>query len=103
MLVSSSGSCRASCVRFEVDGAQVGWIRPHVAALLSRYPQVFTCPRGGAVSLCQGLDSYEGRSEAVHAVLLALREEDCLTCLRGWRDEVRGVRMRRDIPSHGMK
>ncbi|XP_004086388.1 nudix hydrolase 20, chloroplastic [Oryzias latipes] len=83
----STGSCRASCLRFEVDGAQVGWIRPHVASLLSRYPQVFTAPRGGAVSLCQSLDSYEGRSEAVHEVLLALRQEDSLTCLRGWRDE----------------
>ncbi|XP_038577557.1 thiamin pyrophosphokinase 2 isoform X2 [Micropterus salmoides] len=81
------GSCRAHCLRFEVDGAQVGWIPPHVAPLLTRYPDVFSPPRGGAVALCPGLDTYGRRSEAVDAVLQTLRQEDFLTCLRGWRDE----------------
>ncbi|XP_038577559.1 thiamin pyrophosphokinase 2 isoform X4 [Micropterus salmoides] len=82
------GSCRAHCLRFEVDGAQVGWIPPHVAPLLTRYPDVFSPPRGGAVALCPGLDTYGRRSEAVDAVLQTLRQEDFLTCLRGWRDEL---------------
>ncbi|XP_072223741.1 thiamin pyrophosphokinase 2 isoform X2 [Leuresthes tenuis] len=82
-----AGSCRTSCFRFEVDGAQVGWIPPRVASLLTRHPHVFSPPHGGAVSLCHSLDSYERRSEAVDAVLQTLRQEDSLTCLRGWRDE----------------
>lgn len=85
----SSGSCRPSCLRFEVDGAHVGWIPPQVAALVSRHPEVFDPPRDGAVSLCGALDSYGKRSEAVDAVLQAVRRENRFTCLRGWRDEVR--------------
>uniref|UniRef100_UPI0037E82564 thiamin pyrophosphokinase 2 n=1 Tax=Semicossyphus pulcher TaxID=241346 RepID=UPI0037E82564 len=81
------GSCRANCLRFEIDGAQVGWIPPHVASLLTRYPQVFTPPQGGAVSLCHSLDSYERRSEAVDAVLQTLRKEANFTSLKGWRNE----------------
>ncbi|XP_069581314.1 thiamin pyrophosphokinase 2 [Brachyistius frenatus] len=83
----SAGSCRPSCLRFEVDGAQVGWIPPHVAPLLTRYPEVFCPPRGGAVCLSPGLDSYGRRSEAVDGVLQNLRQEGTLSCLRGWRDE----------------
>ncbi|GAA6232861.1 nudix hydrolase 20, chloroplastic-like [Lates japonicus] len=81
------GSCRANCYRFEIDGTQVGWISPHVASLLTRYPDVFSPPHGGAVSLCHGLDSYRKRSEAVDAVLQTLRQESSLFCLKGWRDE----------------
>lgn len=85
----STGSCRADCFRFVIDGAQVGWIPPHVASLLTRHPEVFSPPQDGAVSLCATLDSCGGRSEAVDAVLQALRQESSLTCLKGWRDEVR--------------
>ncbi|XP_020486024.1 thiamin pyrophosphokinase 2 [Labrus bergylta] len=83
----SAGSCRANCFRFQVDGAQVGWIPPHVAPLLARYPQVFSPPQDGVVSLCSSLDSYEKRSEAVDAVLQTQRKEDTFTCLKGWRNE----------------
>uniref|UniRef100_A0A8D2ZLL8 Nudix hydrolase domain-containing protein n=1 Tax=Scophthalmus maximus TaxID=52904 RepID=A0A8D2ZLL8_SCOMX len=81
------GSCRDNGLRFEIDGLQVGWIPPHVAPLLTRYPEVFSPPHGGAVALCPGLDSYGRRSEAVDAVLRSLRREGSLTCLQGWRDE----------------
>lgn len=81
------GSCRASCFRFEIDHAPVGWVPPQVASLLTRYPEVFSAPRDGAVSLCAGLDSYERRSAAVDAVLQAMRQEGSLGCLKGWRDE----------------
>ncbi|XP_008293953.1 thiamine pyrophosphokinase 2 [Stegastes partitus] len=83
----SPESCRASCLRFEIDGTQVGWIPPQVAPLLTRYPEVFEPPHGGAVSLCRSLDSYGRRSEAVDGALQALRQEPSLSCLRGWRDE----------------
>ncbi|XP_040919130.1 thiamin pyrophosphokinase 2 [Toxotes jaculatrix] len=83
----SPGSCLSSCFRFEIDGAQVGWIPPHVASLLTRYQEVFSPPHGGAVSLRQSLDSHGRRSEAVDSVLQALRQEDSLPCLKGWRDE----------------
>ncbi|XP_049437714.1 thiamin pyrophosphokinase 2 [Epinephelus fuscoguttatus] len=81
------GSCRANCFRFEINEAQVGWIPPHVASLLTRYPEVFSPPHGGAVSLNPCLDSYDMRSEAVDAVLQRLRQHSSLTCLKGWRDE----------------
>ncbi|XP_041801585.1 thiamin pyrophosphokinase 2 [Chelmon rostratus] len=81
------GSCRASCFRFEIDQAQVGWIPTHVAPLLTRYPEVFSPPHDGAVSLCSRLNSHERRSEAVDAVLQAMRQEGSLSCLKGWRDE----------------
>ncbi|XP_034029030.1 thiamin pyrophosphokinase 2 [Thalassophryne amazonica] len=83
----SAGSCRASCLRFEISGLHVGWIQTQVASLLSRYPGVFTLTHGGAVELHSSLDSYRKRSEAVDAVLRAVRQEDSVRCLRGWRDE----------------
>ncbi|XP_058498351.1 thiamin pyrophosphokinase 2 [Solea solea] len=84
----SADSCRTVCSRFEINGVHVGWIPPHVTTLLARYPDVFSPPHGGAVSLRPSLDSYERRSEAVDAVLQTLRqEEESLSCLRGWRDE----------------
>lgn len=81
------GSCRAHCLRFEIDKVQVGWIPPGVAALLRRYPEVFRPPQDGAVSLCNSLDSYGRRSEAVDAVLQTVRQEGSMTCLKGWRNE----------------
>ncbi|XP_074537384.1 thiamine pyrophosphokinase 2 [Halichoeres trimaculatus] len=83
----SPGSCRTNCFRFEIEGTQVGWIPPHVAPLLARYPEVFNRPHGGAVSLCSSLDSYEKRSEAVDKVLQTLRKEENLVFLKGWRNE----------------
>ncbi|XP_034393721.1 thiamin pyrophosphokinase 2 [Cyclopterus lumpus] len=82
-----TGSGRSKCLRFEINEAQVGWIPPHVASMLTRYPEVFSPPHGGAVSLRRSLDSYEKRSEAVDAVLRTMRQEGSFTCLKGWRDE----------------
>ncbi|XP_032375754.1 thiamine pyrophosphokinase 2 isoform X1 [Etheostoma spectabile] len=84
---SLPGSCRPECFRFEINDAQVGWIRPHVAPLLARHPEVFAPPHGGAVALRPGLDTYDRRSAAVDAVLQSMRQEDHLSCLKGWRDE----------------
>ncbi|XP_056278438.1 uncharacterized protein LOC130199181 isoform X3 [Pseudoliparis swirei] len=84
-------SGRSKCLRFEINGVQVGWIPPHVAPLLTRYPEVFSPPLGGAVSLRRSLDSYEKRSEAVDAVLRTMRREGAFTCLKGWRDEKNSV------------
>lgn len=83
----SAGSSLEKSLRFEVAGQQVGWIRPHVASVLRRYPDVF-CTVGGAVELCPTLDSYERRTQAVDAVLQTLTEEAEFTCLKGWRNEV---------------
>ncbi|XP_027869460.1 thiamine pyrophosphokinase 2 [Xiphophorus couchianus] len=95
----SAGSSRSSCFRFEIDGAQVGWIPPHVVSLLTPHADVFLPPQRGAVSLCPSLDCYEKRSEAVNDVLGALRQESSLTCLRGWRDERYSVKQRFcDVP-----
>ncbi|XP_029975702.1 thiamine pyrophosphokinase 2 [Salarias fasciatus] len=83
----SAGSSRDRCFRFEVGGAQVGWVPPHVAPVLARYPDVFLPPQGAVVSLCPRLDTPKTRSEAVDGVLQDLRQQDGFTCLRGWRDE----------------
>ncbi|XP_056130043.1 thiamin pyrophosphokinase 2 [Lampris incognitus] len=83
----SPGSSRATCLRFEIAGAQIGWIPPHVASVLKGYPGVFNRPHGGAISLCHNLDSYGSRSEAVDNVLQTLRKGRSLACLKGWRDE----------------
>ncbi|XP_035989002.1 thiamin pyrophosphokinase 2 isoform X1 [Fundulus heteroclitus] len=94
-----AGSSRSSCCRFEIDGAQVGWIPPHVSALLTRHADVFLPSQEGAVSLCPSLDCYERRSEAVNEVLETFRTESSLKCLRGWRDEKYNVKPRFcDVP-----
>ncbi|KAI5610411.1 hypothetical protein C0J50_5234 [Silurus asotus] len=80
------GSSLEKCLRFEVGGQQVGWIRPNVASVLRRYPEVF-CTVGGAVKLCPTLDTYEQRTQAVEVVLQVLREEAEFMCLKGWRNE----------------
>lgn len=84
------GSSRTTCLRFEVAGEEVGWVPFNVASILTRFSEVFKSPRDGAITLCQSLDSYSKRSEAVDAVLQALRKEGSLTCLKGWRDEAAG-------------
>ncbi|KAA8591216.1 hypothetical protein FQN60_002159 [Etheostoma spectabile] len=66
---SLPGSCRPECFRFEINDAQVGWIRPHVAPLLARHPEVFAPPHGGAVALRPGLDTYDRRSAAKYSVM----------------------------------
>ncbi|KAM6977945.1 thiamine pyrophosphokinase 2 [Aplochiton taeniatus] len=83
----SQGSSKSKCFSFEIAGQQVGWIRPNVASILTRFPEVFNLPQGGAISLCQSLDSHESRSEAADAVLQTLRQEGSFSCLNGWRNE----------------
>uniref|UniRef100_A0A8C7HC27 Thiamin pyrophosphokinase 2 n=1 Tax=Oncorhynchus kisutch TaxID=8019 RepID=A0A8C7HC27_ONCKI len=81
------GSSRTTCLRFEVGGEQVGWVPSKVASILSTFPEVFNPPQGGAITLCQNLDSYGRRSDAVDSVLQSLRREGLLTVLKGWRNE----------------
>lgn len=90
----SAGSRRGQCLRFEVDGVQVGWVPPPVASQLELYSEVFSVSPGGAVSLCPGLTSYQSRSEAVDEVLQTLRRRASFSCLRGWRDEKYSVMAR---------
>ncbi|KAG9340326.1 hypothetical protein JZ751_021778, partial [Albula glossodonta] len=62
-------SSRSECLRFEVEGVQVGWVPPTVAPALSRFPKVFTPPQEGAITLCPGLESYNSRSSAKYEVM----------------------------------
>ncbi|KAL2103300.1 hypothetical protein ACEWY4_000168 [Coilia grayii] len=82
----SPGSSLNSCMRFEVEGQQVGWVQPKIASLLGSFPDVFTS-HGGAISVNRSFDSYAKRSEAVDQVLQVLRKDESLTCLKGWRNE----------------
>ncbi|XP_068184343.1 thiamin pyrophosphokinase 2 [Antennarius striatus] len=85
------GSCRADFARFEISNAKVGWVHPRVSSLLTQYPDVFIRTQDGTVTVCDNLDSYTRRSEAVDDVLQALRQEGSLICLEGWRDEKSNV------------
>ena len=60
-----------------------GWVRPEFAAVLARFPDVFTCepPR---VSLADALATPAARTEALARVASQLRDEGLVT---GWRDE----------------
>ncbi|KAG7273360.1 hypothetical protein CRUP_022903 [Coryphaenoides rupestris] len=58
-----------------------------MVSILTNYPDVFDSPSDGAISLSSRLDSHGKRSEVVDGVLQALRSNDELTCLKGWRDE----------------
>ncbi|XP_010897045.1 thiamin pyrophosphokinase 2 isoform X2 [Esox lucius] len=80
-------SSRTTCFRFELGGEQVGWVPSNVASILSKFPEIFSPPRCGAITLRESFDSYEKRSEAVDDVLQSIRREGCLTVLKGWRDE----------------
>ncbi|XP_062396742.1 thiamin pyrophosphokinase 2 [Sardina pilchardus] len=80
------GSTLNSCMRFEVEGEQVGWLQPKIASILSRFPDVFTS-HSGAIAIHSSLDSYAKRSEAIDQVLQKLRKDESLTCLKGWRNE----------------
>lgn len=71
-----------------MEGQQVGWIQPKIASLLNTFPDVFTS-HGGAISLKPSFDSHAKRSEAMDQVLQVLRKDESLTCLKGWRNEVR--------------
>ncbi|KAM9475285.1 thiamine pyrophosphokinase 2 [Clarias gariepinus] len=85
-----AGSSLKECLRFEVAGQQVGWIRPDVASVLRRYPDVFRTV-GGAIELSPALDSYERRTQAVEVMLQTLRQEAEFSCLKGWRNEMYAV------------
>lgn len=87
-LFTYAESTLSTCLRFEVEEEQVGWVQPKIASLLSRFPEVFIS-HGGAISVNRCLDSYAKRSEAVDQVLQELRKDESLTCLKGWRNEVR--------------
>ncbi|XP_076841570.1 thiamine pyrophosphokinase 2 [Brachyhypopomus gauderio] len=87
------GSSLETCLRFVVAGVHVGWVTPNVASILARFPDVFW-PHRDAVTLVAALDSADRRSGALGAVLEQLRDEDSLTCLRGWRNEKYAVMAR---------
>ncbi len=72
-------------VPLTVDRVRIGSVRPAFAARLAEHPGVFAVDDSG-VALTAPLDraSLEERSEAVGAVLLALREAGAI---RGWRSE----------------
>ncbi|KAL1021137.1 hypothetical protein UPYG_G00009280 [Umbra pygmaea] len=80
-------STRSTCLRFELEGEQVGWVPSKVASILSKFPDIFSTPHRGAITLRENLDSYVKRSEAVDYVLQSLRNEGFLSVLKGWRNE----------------
>ncbi|KAJ8920272.1 hypothetical protein NQ315_011933 [Exocentrus adspersus] len=71
---------------FLVEGFQVGLIRPDVMKQLLKYPEVF-CVSSGYVELNPAFRDYEERSTQVERVLKAIRAENALIALKGWRDE----------------
>lgn len=100
------------CKPFIVEGHQVGLVRSDFLKHLSRYPEVslvsICIPRnhsneyifsrllffqvfqvsGKCVELNPAFRDYKERTVKVADVLQKLRQEDCLSTLRGWRNEV---------------
>ncbi len=68
---------------FVIAGRQLGRVRHDFCSVLSRFPKVFGLS-GDALILDEGLGDFASRTEAVHEVLLALREAGHLPV---WRDE----------------
>ena len=91
------GSSRKTCVGFFIDGTQLGFVRPEVAANFQKFADVFEVVGSGqeaaggrpaGVHLSQNLKTCEERSAAVNTVLEKLREQNELVTLRAWHDEV---------------
>jgi 8-oxo-dGTP pyrophosphatase MutT (NUDIX family) len=67
---------------FYVGNLLVGRVRPGFGQMLGRWPKVFAVT-DGRVGLVPGLDSFEGRTEAVAGVLDRLLEEGVIDHLQG--------------------
>jgi isopentenyldiphosphate isomerase len=69
---------------FNIDGIQIGWLKPPLLERLRTFPEVFTI-QDDSVSLAPDLDTLERRNDAVDGVLRALCTEGWFT---SWRDEI---------------
>lgn len=69
--------------RFVVADAAVGWVRPDIADRLRGFPETFKVG-DGVVRLHPRFADFDSRSQAVEAVLLALKDEGLVP---GWRNE----------------
>ncbi|GJQ85931.1 hypothetical protein Trydic_g21780 [Trypoxylus dichotomus] len=83
--------------RFTVDGVHLGLVRPQVAKVLLKYPDVFEISPD-QVSLSKTLDNYDKRSFAVENVLKRLKAERKFAVLAGWRNEYYDVKAAFDSP-----
>ncbi|KAF7256676.1 hypothetical protein EG68_06273 [Paragonimus skrjabini miyazakii] len=91
-----SGSSRASCCKFILDGYFIGLIRPDVLPSLLSYPTVFvrvTDPVSGesCVTLHSSLRTPNERTSAVRIAMQDLRASGTIRALKGWRNEDYGV------------
>lgn len=66
-----------------IGGLRCGWLRPSLMRMLLERPPLVRPARGG-VALADTLDSYAARSEAVHTLLLELRDTGVVA---DWWDE----------------
>ncbi|KAG8129749.1 hypothetical protein E2320_016459 [Naja naja] len=90
-----AGSSKALCFPFMVAGQQVGYVPPAVAKCLHQYPTVFSVSQRDEalphVELNEQLTSCDQRTAAVQRVLKELKAQQAFPCLKGWRDEMRGL------------
>ncbi|XP_024542946.1 nudix hydrolase 20, chloroplastic isoform X2 [Selaginella moellendorffii] len=79
---------RSEFLRFLVKGHTVGYIHPRFAALLEKFPQVFTVATTStgyaSVEIHERLETPEQRTTAVDDALRVLRRDGFIP---GWRDE----------------
>jgi 8-oxo-dGTP pyrophosphatase MutT (NUDIX family) len=74
---------RSRFLRFFVAGEPIGWLRPALAARLSRWPDLFES-HAGELHLARRLSTSEARSEALVDVVRELADEGLVG---GWRGE----------------
>ncbi|XP_039295546.1 uncharacterized protein YJR142W-like isoform X2 [Nilaparvata lugens] len=85
------GLRQGDCKPLVVCGAQVGLVRPDVAAQLLGYPEVFHV-HPDAIRLNPAFRDFDERSARVEEVLTDCRRRGVFVTLKGWRDECYAVR-----------
>ena len=74
-------------------GTKVGIVKVSVAKIFLSFSDTFFAERGSASSISalkivDDLKSVEEKTVAINQILLALRDNNTFTCLKGWRNEV---------------
>lgn len=79
--------------RFEIDGRQVGLIRPEVFHELVKFPEVFNTKNPDYVTFVGDIKTLEDRTTAMESFLMRVKKEEKFKTLNGWRNETYDVKI----------